>query len=122
MEKARKKTLGVFPLYAKRYKSVYISVNNNTNLNFLKILSNYIIWDRVSQKIISRYCPFNIQYTITPTHTHPTYIHPPPSSFHQLRYWQRHIRIIRGFPRTNSETINFVPFERWKSQRIKSIG
>jgi hypothetical protein len=54
----RKETLGVFSLYAKRYKSVYISVNNNTNLNFLKILSNYIIWDRLSQKTISRYCPF----------------------------------------------------------------
>jgi hypothetical protein len=37
---------------------VYISVNNNTNLNFLKILSNYTIWDRLSQKTISRYCPF----------------------------------------------------------------
>jgi hypothetical protein len=46
----RKETLGVFSLYAKRYKSVYISVNNNTNLNLFKILSNYIIWDRLSQK------------------------------------------------------------------------
>jgi hypothetical protein len=55
----RKETLGVFSLYAKRYKSVYISVNNNTNLNLFKILSNYIIWDRLSQKTISRYCPFN---------------------------------------------------------------
>jgi hypothetical protein len=57
----RKETLGVFSLYAKRYKSVYISVNNNnnTNLNLIKILSNYIIWDRLSQKIISRYCSFN---------------------------------------------------------------
>ena len=53
-----KETLGVFYLYAKRYKSVYISVNNNTNLNLFKILSNYIIWDRLSQKTISRYCPF----------------------------------------------------------------
>jgi hypothetical protein len=54
----RKETLGVFSLYAKRYKSVYISVNNNTNLNLFKILSNYIIWNRLSQKTISRYCPF----------------------------------------------------------------
>ncbi len=54
----RKETLGVFSLYAKRYKSVYISVNNNTNLNLFKILSNYIIWDRLSQNTISRYCPF----------------------------------------------------------------
>jgi hypothetical protein len=28
----RKETLGVFSLYAKRHKIVYISVNNNTNL------------------------------------------------------------------------------------------
>jgi hypothetical protein len=46
---------------------VYIFVNNNTNFNFLKILSNYTIWDRLSQKTISRYCPFkygafNIHY------------------------------------------------------------
>jgi hypothetical protein len=54
----RKENLGIFYLYAKRYKSVYISVNNNTNLNLFKILSNYIIWDRLSQKTISRYCPF----------------------------------------------------------------
>ncbi len=29
---------------------MYIFVNNNTYLNFLKILSNYTIWDRFSQK------------------------------------------------------------------------
>jgi hypothetical protein len=39
----RKETLGVFSLYAKRYKSVYISVNNTTNFNFFKILSNYVL-------------------------------------------------------------------------------
>jgi hypothetical protein len=55
----RKEAFGVFSLYAKRYKSVYISVNNNTNLNLFKILFNYIIWNRLSQKTISRYCPFN---------------------------------------------------------------
>jgi hypothetical protein len=55
----RKENLSVFSLYAKRYKSVYISVNNNTNLNLFKILSNYIIWDRLSQKTISCYYPFN---------------------------------------------------------------
>jgi hypothetical protein len=55
----RKETLGALSLYAKRYKSVYIFVNNNnTNLNLFKILSNYIIWDRLSQKTISHYCPF----------------------------------------------------------------
>ena len=54
----RKEALSVFSRYAKRHKSVYIFVNNNTNFNFLKILSNYTIWDRLSQKTISRYCPF----------------------------------------------------------------
>ncbi len=39
-------------------KSVYISVNNNTNWKFLKILSIYTIWVGLSQKTISRYCPF----------------------------------------------------------------
>jgi hypothetical protein len=29
-------------------------------LIFLKILSNYTIWDRLSQKTISRYCTFNM--------------------------------------------------------------
>jgi hypothetical protein len=38
---------------------VYISVNNNTNLKMSKILSIYTILDRLSQKTISRYCPFN---------------------------------------------------------------
>jgi hypothetical protein len=37
-------------------KSVYISVNNNTKLKFFLILS---IWDGLSLKTISRYCPFN---------------------------------------------------------------
>ncbi len=59
----RKETLGVFSLYAKRYKSVYNSVNNNnTNLNLFNILSNYIIWNRLSKKTISRYCPFKHTY------------------------------------------------------------
>ncbi len=61
----RKETLGVFSLYAKRYKSVYFSVNNNTNLNLFKILSNYIIWNRLSQKTISRYCPFKETHFFT---------------------------------------------------------
>jgi hypothetical protein len=38
-------------------KTVYISFNNNTNLKISKILSIDTIWDRFSQKIISRYCP-----------------------------------------------------------------
>jgi hypothetical protein len=54
----RKETLDVFSYYAKRHKSVFISVNINTNLNFLKNLSVYIIWDGLSHKTISRYCPF----------------------------------------------------------------
>ena len=41
----RKETLGVLGKYAKRHKSVYISVNNNTNLKKNYILSIYAIWD-----------------------------------------------------------------------------
>ncbi len=37
----RKETLGVLGEYANRYKSVYISDNTNTNLNFLKVLYFY---------------------------------------------------------------------------------
>ncbi len=60
----RKETLGALSLYAKRYKSVYIFVNNNnTNSNLFKILANYIKRDRFSQKTISRYCPFKKLYT-----------------------------------------------------------
>ncbi len=54
----RKDTLGVFSIYAKRHKSVYIFVNNNTNVKIFWILSIYTIWDGLSQKTISRYCPF----------------------------------------------------------------
>jgi hypothetical protein len=54
----RKKTLGVFSKYAKRCKSVNISENNNMNKKFFLILSNFTIWDGLSQKTISRYCPF----------------------------------------------------------------
>ncbi len=42
-----------------RYKSVNISVNNNMNLKFFYIHTYYTIWDGLSQKTISRYCPFN---------------------------------------------------------------
>jgi hypothetical protein len=45
-----------------RYKTAYISVNNNnTNLNFLKILSFFTMWDGLSLKIISRYCAFKMR-------------------------------------------------------------
>ncbi len=54
----RKKTLGVFSKYAKRCKSVNISENTNTNKKIFQILTNYTIWDGLSQKTISRYCPF----------------------------------------------------------------
>jgi hypothetical protein len=47
-----------FSYYAKRHKSVYISVNNNTNFKISQILSLYTIWDGLRQKTISRYCPF----------------------------------------------------------------
>jgi hypothetical protein len=40
-------------------ESVHISVNNTTNLKKILILTIYTIWDRVSLKTISRYCPFN---------------------------------------------------------------
>jgi hypothetical protein len=40
MEKT-KETLGVFSLYAKRHKSAYISVNNNTNFKKIYSLSIY---------------------------------------------------------------------------------
>ncbi len=43
-----------------RIISVYISVNNNTNLNFLKILSNYTIWDRLSQKTSRATVPLKV--------------------------------------------------------------
>jgi hypothetical protein len=36
----RKEALPVFSLYAKRHKSVYICVNNNTNFIFLKVVGN----------------------------------------------------------------------------------
>jgi hypothetical protein len=57
----RKKYLGVFSIDAKRCKSVNISENNNTNKNFFSILANYTIWDALSQKTISRYCPFKVE-------------------------------------------------------------
>ncbi len=43
---------------------MYIFVNNNTSFNFFKILSNFTIWDRLSKKTISRYCPFNVHGNI----------------------------------------------------------
>ena len=39
-------------------KSAIISKNTNTKNFFLKILTNNIIRDGLSQKTISRYCPF----------------------------------------------------------------
>ncbi len=37
---------------------MYISVKNNTNFKKFLFLSIYTIWDRLSLKTISRYCPF----------------------------------------------------------------
>ncbi len=54
----RGKNLCVHGEDAKRHKTVNISFNNNTNLIFLKILSIYTVWDGLSPKTISRYCPF----------------------------------------------------------------
>jgi hypothetical protein len=42
-------------------ESVDISVNNNMHFNKIEILSIYTIWDRLSLKTISRYCPFKIK-------------------------------------------------------------
>ncbi len=38
---------------------MYFSGNNNTNFKKVQILSIYTIWDRLSLKTITRYCPFN---------------------------------------------------------------
>ncbi len=54
----RKETLGVLGEHVKRNISVNISVNNNTNFNFLKIIFIYTIWNGLSLKTIARYCPF----------------------------------------------------------------
>ncbi len=43
-------------------KTVHISVNNNTNFKFFQILSFFTIWDGLSLKTISRYCPFKYIY------------------------------------------------------------
>jgi hypothetical protein len=58
----RKEILGVLGEYAKRHKNVYISVNNNTNLKKIYILAIYNIWDGLSLKTISRYCPFKSNF------------------------------------------------------------
>ncbi len=42
-------------------KSVYISLNNNTNLKSFQILSIYTIWDGIAKKTISRYYPFKFR-------------------------------------------------------------
>jgi hypothetical protein len=47
--------LAYSPNTLKRHKSVYIFVNNNTNVKIFWILSIYTIWDGLSQKTISRY-------------------------------------------------------------------
>jgi hypothetical protein len=51
----RKETLGVLGEYA---KSVYISVNNNTNFNFFKESFYLHYMELIKPKTISRYCPF----------------------------------------------------------------
>ncbi len=54
----RGKNLCIHREDVKRYKTVYISVNNNTNFKFFQILSFFTIWDGLSLKTISHYCPF----------------------------------------------------------------
>jgi hypothetical protein len=73
-------TLGVFSKYAKRCKSVNISENNNTNKNFFEILTNYTIWDGLSQKTISRYCPFK-RFTNTGS---------------AVRIWDRFVKLLNS--------------------------
>ncbi len=53
-------TLGAFSYGALWVKTSNISVNNNTNFKIFWILSIYTIWDGLSLKTISRYCPFNV--------------------------------------------------------------
>ncbi len=59
MEKTQKDSWRILQI-TKRCKSVNISKNNNTNLKKIQILANYTIWDGLSQKTISRYCPFKL--------------------------------------------------------------
>ena len=59
----RGKNLCVHGEDAKRHKTVNISFNNNTNLNFFKILSIYTVWDGLRPKTISRYCPFKATFS-----------------------------------------------------------
>ncbi len=49
----RGKNLCVHGEDAKRQKTVNISFNSNTNLNFFKILSIYTVWDGLNPKTIS---------------------------------------------------------------------
>jgi hypothetical protein len=51
-------TLGAFSYGALWVKTSHISVNNNKNFKSFWILSIYTIWDGLSLKTISRYCPF----------------------------------------------------------------
>ncbi len=51
------KYLNAFGEYAERIY-VYMEKTQRYSWRILCILSNYIIWDRLSQKTISRYCPF----------------------------------------------------------------
>jgi hypothetical protein len=56
MEKTQKGSWHILQ-YAKRYRSVNISVNNNTNLKKKFICTYYTIWDGLSKK--TSHCPFN---------------------------------------------------------------
>jgi hypothetical protein len=54
----REKNLCVHGEDAKRHKTVYISVNDN----FLRFFLSYTVWDGLSLKSISRYCPFKLEW------------------------------------------------------------
>jgi len=69
-----------------------IFVNNNTNFKFFLILSIYTIWDGLSQKTISRYCPFKSGFLYKG--------HEFPRGDHDILYyyglWSLPIRILDG--------------------------
>ncbi len=62
--KMRLDTLGAFSYGAQWVKTSHISVTNNKNFKIFQIPSVYTIWDGLSLKTISRYCPFKYLFLI----------------------------------------------------------
>jgi hypothetical protein len=65
-------------------KSAIISINTNTKKKICWIPNNYIIRDGLSQKTISRYCPFNCIENITE------------NSIEVIILWAYNIKLTRG--------------------------